>query len=71
MSGRKDESLAALDSNWFGPAREAASQGTLGIELIANDRWFRIAARPAWRIWRKRTSWLAHLARQVPDAKAL
>jgi hypothetical protein len=68
MCGRKDESLAALESNWFAPAREAASRGALSIDLIANDRWFRIVARPAWRIWRKRTSWLAHLVRQVPDA---
>ena len=71
MSGRRDESLAALESNWFGPAREAASHGALTIELVANDRWFRIDPRPAWRIWRKRRSWLAHLARHMPDAKAL
>jgi hypothetical protein len=71
MSGPKGESLAALDSNWFGPAREALNQGGLsGVDLIANDRWFRIAARPGWRIWRRRSSWLDQLARHVPEAKA-
>ena len=40
------------------------------VDLIANDRWFRIAARPGWRIWRRRRSWLDQLARQVPEAKA-
>ena len=71
MSGPRDESLAALDSNWFGPAREALNRGDLvSLDLIANDRWFRIAARPGWRIWRRRCSWLDQLARQVPEAKA-
>ena len=69
MSGRKDESLVELESNWFGPARDALNQGELMIDFIANDRWFRIAARPGWRFWRRRTSWLAQLSRQVPDAK--
>ena len=71
MSGPKDESLAALDSSWFGPAREALGKGDLeSVDLIANDRWFRIAARPGWRIWRRRSSWLDQLARQLPEAKA-
>jgi hypothetical protein len=71
MSGRKDESLTALESNWFAPAREALNNGTLHtVDLIANDRWFRIAARPGWRLWRRRSSWLGQLVRQVPDAMA-
>lgn len=71
MSGLPGESLPMLDSAWFAPMRAALSDGRLdSIDLIANDRWFQVAARPAWRIWRKRSSWLAQLGRQLPDAKA-
>ena len=71
MSGTKGESLAALDSNWFGPAREALNQGGLdSLDLIANDRWFRISTGSGWRIWRRRSSWLDQLARHLPEAKA-
>jgi hypothetical protein len=66
MSGTTDESLATLDANWFGPMREALNSGALEqVDLIANDRWFRILARPAWRIWRRRLPWLAQLARKA------
>lgn len=71
MTGRKDESLAGLESNWFAPVREALNKGELTtVDLIANDRWFRIAARPGWRLWRRHSPWLTQLVRQVPDAKA-
>jgi hypothetical protein len=71
MSGPPEESLATLEPAWFTPAREALSSGDLEcVDVIANDRWFRIAARPAWRIWRRRRSWLAQLGRGVPGAKA-
>jgi hypothetical protein len=66
MSGPPAESLSALDAAWFAPARAALSDGELDcIDVIANDRWFRIAARPGWRIWRRHKSWLAQLGRDV------
>jgi hypothetical protein len=71
MSGAKNESLTELDAHWFAPAREALSSGEIDtVDLVANDRWFRIAKYPRWRLWRRRTSWLAQLARRVPNAKA-
>jgi hypothetical protein len=64
MSGPRNESLAELDAHWFAPVRDALSRGGLGsVDLIANDRWFRITARPGWRFWRRRSSWLQQLAR--------
>ena len=65
MSGPSSERLANLDNHWFAPVRAALSDGSLdAVDLVANDRLFRIAARPAWRIWRRRTHWLAQLARK-------
>jgi hypothetical protein len=64
MSGSKTESLAELDAHWFAPARDALRRGDLTtVDVIANDRWFRITARSGWRFWRKRSSWLQQLAR--------
>jgi hypothetical protein len=66
MSGPKLESLAALETNWFAPIRAALSAGSLDrMDLLANDRWFYIAARPSWRIWRRGNPWLAQLARKA------
>lgn len=66
MSGRKDESLAALESNWFAPARDALRRGEIGsVDLVANDRCFRVAARSGWRWWRRRVSWLTQLSRPL------
>ncbi len=66
MSGPAAESLAALDGSWFAPVRAALSAGSLDqVDLLANDRWFGIPARPAWRIWRRRSSWLEQLARKA------
>jgi hypothetical protein len=66
MTGLATESLAAIDDAWFSAAREALGHATLdAVDLIANDRWFRIAARPAWRIWRRRWPWLAQLGRKA------
>lgn len=66
MSGRKDESLAALDANWFAPAREALRKREVDhVDLVANDRCFRIAASSGWRWWRRRMPWLARLSRPV------
>ena len=71
MSGAKNESLVELDAQWFAQVRESLSRGHLdSVELIANDRRFRIAPRAGWRFWRRRTTWLAQLACRVPDAKA-
>jgi hypothetical protein len=71
MSGPPAESLSALESNWFAPARKALSEGRLScVDVIANERWFRITARPGWRIWRRRKAWLAELARDVSGTKA-
>jgi hypothetical protein len=71
MSGPSAESLATLEAAWFSPVREALRAGRLeSLDLIANDRWFQVAARPAWRIWRKRSSWLAQLGRRASEAKA-
>jgi hypothetical protein len=66
MSGPELESLAALEANWFAPIRAALSAGSLDrVDVVANDRWFDIAARPSWRIWRRRNPWLAQLARKA------
>ena len=66
MSGRKDESLGALEATWFAPAREALRRGEIdSVDLVANDRRFRIAGRSGWRWWRRRTSWLAQLSRPL------
>ncbi len=45
------------------PARVGAWQRVTleSVDLVANDRWFRIAARPRWRFWRRRRLWLASL----------
>ena len=66
MSGRKEESLSALETNWFAPAREALRRGAIhSVDLVANDRRFRVAARSGWRWWRRRSSWLAQLSRPL------
>jgi hypothetical protein len=71
MSGPGTESLAVLDAGWFSPARDALNGGRLdSVDLIANDRWFRIKPSASWRIWRRRSPWLAQLGRHLPDAKA-
>jgi hypothetical protein len=66
MSGPKSESLANLESLWFAPARDALRDGSLeALDLVANDRCFRIASRPSWRLWRRKSSWLAQLGRDL------
>jgi len=62
LTGSPQETLEALDENWFAPARAALEIGDLRqVELIANDRCFRIGARPQWRVWRRHQHWLARL----------
>ncbi|MEJ0084382.1 MAG: hypothetical protein WDO72_01760 [Pseudomonadota bacterium] len=70
INGTARESLQALDAAWFAAARAALNRGALDtLDIVANDRWFRIAARPGWRIWRRRRSWLSQL-KQTARAKA-
>jgi hypothetical protein len=66
MTSLPTESLTALDDAWFSSVRGALTHGALeSVDIIANDRWFRIAARPAWRIWRRHSPWLAQLGRKA------
>jgi len=71
MTGEPRESLTGLDENWFLPARTALSAGRLSsLEVIANDRCFRIAGRAGWRFWRRRRGWLENLVRGAQPRKA-
>jgi hypothetical protein len=71
MSGPAPESLPALEQNWFGPARAALASGALGqLDLVANDRWFRLTSRSAWRFWRRLRPWLEVLGREALRAQA-
>jgi hypothetical protein len=71
MSGDAQESLAVLDDNWFVPARTALAAGMFSsLDVVANDRCFRIAGRAGWRFWRRSRGWLDNLARDARSAKA-
>jgi hypothetical protein len=62
MSGMADESLAKLDTRWFAPLRAALAQGALqGVDLLVNDRHWRIGRGGGWKFWRRRQGWLASL----------
>lgn len=62
LTGAPHESLEALDANWFAPAKSALVTGDLRqVDLVANDRHFRIGARPQRKFWRRRQPWLASL----------
>jgi len=64
MTGGPHEALSSLETNWFAPARQALSTGQLAdLELLANDRLFRIGARARFRFWRGRRSWLAQFGK--------
>jgi hypothetical protein len=57
------ESLVDAEARWFAPARVALSEGKLAsLDIVANDRWFRIGARAGWRWWRKRRDWYDSLS---------
>ena len=63
VTGHPQEALAELDSNWFAAARHALDSGELSLlEIVANDRCFRITPRAHWRFWRRRRGWLETLA---------
>jgi hypothetical protein len=69
MSGVPRESLVNLEQNWFAPVRIALASGGLdSLDLIANDRCFRVAKRPGWRLWRRRGDWLQMLGRGMTSA---
>jgi hypothetical protein len=71
MIGGPKDGLLRLAKHWFAPLRSALTAGTLdSFDLVANDVRFRVGARPAWRIWRRRASWLAVLRRRDAGAKA-
>lgn len=64
LTGRAHEGLAALDANWFAAARQALTSGELSrLEIVANDRCFRITPHAHWRFWRRPRGWLENLAR--------
>ncbi len=71
LTGPAQQSLAALDSNWFAPARAALADGSLSLlEIIANDRHFAVTPRAQWRFWRPRRAWLDSLAHSGTRPKA-
>jgi hypothetical protein len=62
LSGAPHESLESLDANWFAPARSALATGALQeLDLVANDRCFRVRAHSHWKFWRRKQHWLASL----------
>jgi hypothetical protein len=63
LTGHPQESLPALDVHWFAAARQMLGGGALSLlDIIANDRRFRITPHAGWRFWRRRRSWLENLA---------
>jgi hypothetical protein len=64
MSGGPQDSLANLDSNSLAAARHALESGALStLDIVVNDRHFRITPRAHWKFWRRRRGWLENLAR--------
>jgi hypothetical protein len=62
MSGPSGEALAKLESRWFAPARTALARGALDrVDVLANDRHWRIERGGGWKFWRRRQGWLAAL----------
>jgi hypothetical protein len=62
MSGPSEQALAKLESRWFAPVRAALARGALDrVELMANDRYWRIDRGGGWKFWRRRQGWLAAL----------
>ena len=64
LTGDPQEALAELDEHWFAAARHALDQGSLSLlEIVVNDRCFRITPSARLRFWRRRRGWLETLAR--------
>jgi hypothetical protein len=58
------ESLVDAEARWFAPARTALSEGKLAaLDIVANDRWFRIGSRAGWRWWRGKRDWFESINR--------
>jgi hypothetical protein len=58
------ESLVEAESLWFAPARNALSEGKLAtLDIVANDRWFRVGSRAGWRWWRGKRDWFESINR--------
>ena len=71
LTGEPQESLAALDADWFAAARHALESGALTrLDIVVNDRCFRITPRARWKFWRRQRGWLANLARRQEVPKA-
>jgi hypothetical protein len=63
LTGHPQEALAELDKHWLAAARRALTNGKLlQLEIVANDRCFRITPHARWRFWRQRRGWLENLA---------
>jgi hypothetical protein len=63
VTGHPWETLAEMDSNWFATARHALESGEVSLlEIVANDRCFRVTPHARWRFWRPRRGWLENLA---------
>lgn len=63
LTGGTDESLSVLEQNWFAPARAALEDRRLEyVQIVANDRVFRVRAGQGWKFWRRRRNWLESLA---------
>jgi hypothetical protein len=62
MSGPAEQALAKLEARWFAPMRAALARGVLDrVELVANDRCWRIDRGGGWKFWRRPRDWLAAL----------
>jgi hypothetical protein len=63
LTGGADESLTTLEEHWFAPARAALEARRLEyVQVVANDRVFRVRSGQAWKFWRRRRNWLESLA---------
>lgn len=63
LTGEEQDSLPALESNWFAPAHAALQQGRLEyVQVVANDRLFTVRPRAGLKFWRRRRGWLESLA---------
>jgi hypothetical protein len=71
FTGAAHETLTALEQNFFAPAKAALLAGQLReIEIVANDRLFRVATSARWRFWRRPVPWLTRLADRASAAQA-
>jgi hypothetical protein len=62
LTGEPHESLEALDANWLATVKSALVNGNIReVDVLANNRRFRIGARPQRKFWRRSQPWLARL----------